>query len=144
LIHPSLIIGGSGCVVKQKRLTFLAERLGDFTKGEETSTYIVELKINGQTIDSKLVTLGGGQSETVSFTLTEAEPGQYEVTVSGLSGSFTVVKPGNWWIFIIIAAAVIILGGLGWRFRKRSQVQVLYRPPLPTLNRAAGCLASPQ
>ncbi|MBA7567420.1 hypothetical protein ES708_09131 [subsurface metagenome] len=87
--------------------------------GEETGTYIVELKINGQTIDSQVVTLDGGQSESVSFTVTETEAGQYEVTVSGLSGSFGVVKTSIWWIFIIIAAVVIIGGLLAWRFRKR-------------------------
>ncbi len=87
--------------------------------GEETGTYIVELKINGQTIDSHLVTLDGGQSEPVSFTVTETEAGQYEVTVSGLSGSFGVVKTSLWWIWLIIAAIVIILGGLGWRYRKK-------------------------
>jgi len=87
--------------------------------GEETGTYTVELKINGQTIDSQVVTLDGGQSETVRFTVTEAEAGQYEVTVSGLSGSFTVVKTSLWWIWLIIAAVVIIGGLLAWRFRKR-------------------------
>jgi uncharacterized protein YfaS (alpha-2-macroglobulin family) len=88
--------------------------------GEETGTYTVELKINDQTIGSQMVTLDGGQSEPVSFTLAETEPGQYQATVSGLSGSFTVVKTSMWWIFLIIAAVVIILGGLAWRYRKKS------------------------
>ncbi|GAG37903.1 unnamed protein product, partial [marine sediment metagenome] len=48
----------------------------------------------------------------------EAEAGQYDATVSGLSGSFTVVKPFPWWILLIIAA-VILLGWLGWRYRKK-------------------------
>ena len=87
--------------------------------GEETGTYIVELKINGQVIDSQVVTLAGGQSEPVSFTLTETEPGQYDATISGLSGSFTVVKTSMWWIFLIIAAVVILAGVLGWRYRKK-------------------------
>ncbi|MBA7561565.1 hypothetical protein ES708_03204 [subsurface metagenome] len=87
--------------------------------GEETGTYIVELKINGQTTDSHLVTLDGGQSEPVSFTVTETEAGTYEVTVSGLSGSFGVVKTSLWWIWLIIAAVVIIGGLLALRFRKR-------------------------
>jgi hypothetical protein len=87
--------------------------------GEETGSYSVELKIDGQTIDSQMVTLAGGQSETVSFTISEAKAGQYEVTVSGLNGSFTVLKPSLWWIYIIIAAIVIILGVLAWRYRKK-------------------------
>ena len=87
--------------------------------GEETGTYIVELKINGQTIDSQVVTLDGGQSEPVSFTVTETEAGTYEATVSGLSGAFTVAKTSLWWIWLIIAAVVIIGGLLAWRFRKR-------------------------
>jgi len=88
--------------------------------GEETGTYTAELKINGNTIDSKVVTLDGGQSELVSFAVSSSEAGTYEATVSGLSGSFTVEATSIWWIYLIIAAVVIIGGVLVLRFRKRS------------------------
>jgi len=88
--------------------------------GEVVGTYLVELKINGNTIDSKAVTLEGGQSEPVSFAVNASEAGTYEVTVSSLSGSFTVVKSSIWWIYLIIAAVVIIGGVLALRFRKKT------------------------
>ncbi|MBA7601484.1 hypothetical protein ES703_08559 [subsurface metagenome] len=88
--------------------------------GEQAGTYIVELKINGQTIDSQVVTLGAGQSEQVSFTLSGMEAGQYEVAVSGLSGEFTVLRTINWWLIGIIIAVLIILSGwLVWHFLYR-------------------------
>jgi len=88
--------------------------------GEVTGTYTAELKINGDVVDSKAVTLEGGQSEPVSFAVSASEAGTYEVTVSSLSGSFTVVKSSIWWIYLIIAAVVIIGGVLALRFRKKT------------------------
>jgi len=88
--------------------------------GEVVGTYTAELKINGDVVDSQAVTLEGGQSEPVSFSVSASEAGTYEVTVSGLSGSFTVVKSSIWWIYLIIAAVVIIGGVLALRFRKKT------------------------
>jgi hypothetical protein len=88
--------------------------------GEVVGTYTAELKINGDVVDSKAVTLEGGQSEPVSFAVSASEAGTYEVTVSSLSGSFTVVKSSIWWIYLIIAAVVIIGGVLALRFRKKT------------------------
>jgi hypothetical protein len=86
--------------------------------GEESGTYTVELKINGSTVDSKVVTLGGGENQAVSFAVSASEAGTYDATASGLSGSF-VVKSSMWWIYLIIAAVVIILGLLALRFRRK-------------------------
>ena len=91
--------------------------------GGQEGSYLVELKINGETIDKKEVTLGAGQSEQVSFTLSGMEPGQYEVTVSGLSGEFTVLRTINWWLIGGIVAALILLGWLVWRFRKKIRIK---------------------
>ncbi|GAI30752.1 unnamed protein product, partial [marine sediment metagenome] len=68
--------------------------------------YIVELKINGETVDSKEVTLGAGQSQRVSFTLSGMDYGRYEVEVAGLSGEFTASRIINWWLIIGIIAAI--------------------------------------
>jgi len=87
--------------------------------GGQEGSYLVELKINGETIDKKEITLGAGQSEQVSFTLSGMEPGQYEVVISGLSGEFTVLQTINWWLIGGIIAALILLGWLGWYLRKR-------------------------
>jgi PKD repeat protein len=86
--------------------------------GEESGTYTAELKINGSTIDSKVVTLDGGQSQAVSFAVSASEAGAYDASVAGLNGSFTVVKSSTWWIYLIIAAVVIIAGLLALRFRR--------------------------
>jgi hypothetical protein len=87
--------------------------------GEESGTYTVELLINGSGIDSKIVTLGGGEDQAVSFAVSASEADTYDASVSGLSGSFTVVKSSMWWIYLIIAAVVILLGLMALRFRRK-------------------------
>jgi len=88
--------------------------------GEQEGTYLVELMINGQKVDEEEVTLGAGQSEEVTFAVSAAEPGQYEVVVSGLSGEFTVLGTINWWLWgSIIAAVILFAGWLVWYRRRR-------------------------
>jgi hypothetical protein len=87
--------------------------------GEESGTYTVELKINGSTVDSKIVTLDGGQGQAVSFAVSASEAGTYDASVAGLNGSFTVEKSSMWWIYLIIAAVVILLGVMALRFRRK-------------------------
>ncbi|GAH55591.1 unnamed protein product, partial [marine sediment metagenome] len=83
--------------------------------GEEEGTYTVNLKIDGLVAELAEVTLKGGASTTVSFTLTEAE-GTYQVEVDGLTDGFTVTAPGfvlspgyiAGILILIIAVAAII------------------------------------
>jgi len=64
--------------------------------GELEGSYTVELKVDGEVIDSKGVALEGGVSATVLFELTRGE-GTYEVEVEGFTDSFTVnPKPSFW------------------------------------------------
>ena len=64
--------------------------------GELEDGRTVELKVDGEVIDSKGVTLEGGASATVLFELTRGE-GTYEVKVEGFTDSFTVnPKPSFW------------------------------------------------
>ena len=87
--------------------------------GGQAGTYTIELKINGQIVDTEEVTLGAVESQEVSFTLSEASPGQYIVDVSGLGGGFTVTGI-NWWLIIGAIAGVIIVGwGLIWLVKRR-------------------------
>ncbi len=59
--------------------------------GEESGSYSVVLRINGDVIDTETVTLNGGASRFVEFEVTETSAGTYNVEVDdGLSGSFTV------------------------------------------------------
>jgi hypothetical protein len=90
--------------------------------GGQEGTYIAELKLNGETVEAKEVTLGPGQSQQVRFTLSGMDYGQYEVEVAGLSGEFTVSRSIDWWsIFDIIAAVGLITWGAIWWRRRRTK-----------------------
>jgi len=93
--------------------------------GGQEGTYIAELKLNGETIDAKEVTLAAGQSQQVTFTLSGMDYGQYQVEVAGLSGEFTVSRSIDWLsIFGIIVAIGLITWAAIWgrrRWKKRAQ-----------------------
>ncbi|GAG39040.1 unnamed protein product, partial [marine sediment metagenome] len=92
--------------------------------GGQEGTYTVELKLNGETVDTKIVTLGAGQSQQVSFTLSEVDYGQYEVEVAGLSGEFTTSRTITWWLIIVIIVAIgLIIWGVVWIRRKEGVAQ---------------------
>jgi len=60
-------------------------------KGGSNGTSKVTLYVNGQVADSKGVTLSGGQSTTMHFSVSRNDPGNYTVIVNGVpAGSFTV------------------------------------------------------
>jgi hypothetical protein len=61
--------------------------------GEVEGSYTVELLIDGFKVDEYTVTLDGGFSETVEFTVTEDTDGTYTVSIGELSDSFTVETP---------------------------------------------------
>jgi len=87
--------------------------------GGQAGIYTVELKLNGEIVDSKVVMLGAGQSQQVKFTLSEMDYGQYQVEVAGVSDTFTVSRTINWWLIIgIIVAIGLITWGVVW-IRKR-------------------------
>ncbi|MGD9116291.1 MAG: PKD domain-containing protein [Dehalococcoidia bacterium] len=86
--------------------------------GEESGTYTAELQINGDVVDSKVVTLSGGQSQPVSFAVSADTTGTYEASVAGLTGVFTVKSGSLWWLYVIIAIVVIGLGFTALRYRR--------------------------
>jgi hypothetical protein len=61
--------------------------------GENTGIYNTELKLNGNTVASKTVTLASGASEYINFNVTRSCPGVYRVVVGSLTGVLTVLKP---------------------------------------------------
>jgi len=79
--------------------------------GGQEGTYTVELKLNGETVDTTTVTLGAGQSQQVRFILSGMDYGQYQVEVAGLSGEFTVSRTINWWLIIGI---IVAIGLIAW------------------------------
>ena len=92
--------------------------------GELEGSHTVELKVDGEVIDSKEVTLEGEASATVLFDLTRGE-GTYEVEVEGFTDSFTVNPKPSFWdkipgfpyesIILGLIAVIIIL----WYARAR-------------------------
>ena len=93
-----------------------------FNDGGQEGTYTVELKLNGETVDTETVTLGAGQSQQVSFSLSEMDYGQYEVEVAGLSGEFTTSRTITWWLIIVIIVAIgLIIWAVVWGRRRRGR-----------------------
>jgi PKD repeat protein len=88
--------------------------------GGQEGTYTVELKLDGETVDTEIVTLGVGQSQGVSFTLSGMDYGQHEVEVAGLSDEFTTSRTITWWLILVIIVAIgLIIWGVVWGRRRR-------------------------
>jgi hypothetical protein len=82
------------------------------------------LKLNGQTVDTKTVTIGAGQSKQVSLTRSGLDYGQYDVEVAGLTGEFTTSRTITWWLIILIIIAIgLIIWGVVWGRRRRRKAQ---------------------
>jgi uncharacterized repeat protein (TIGR01451 family) len=91
--------------------------------GGQEGTYTVELKLDGETIDTEIVTLSAGQSQQVSFTVSGLGYGQHDVEVDGLSDEFTTSRTITWWLIIVIIVAVgLIIWGVLW-FRRRRKAR---------------------
>ncbi|MFC2057089.1 CARDB domain-containing protein [Chloroflexota bacterium] len=60
---------------------------------ELSGSYTASLKINNVVVDTKDVTLEGGVSQTVTFTVTQDVAGTYAVIVGTQSGTFNVTAP---------------------------------------------------
>jgi len=84
--------------------------------GDPTGIYKVTLKVNNVTVETKEITLAGGDSKQVSFSITKDTAGTYTANVDGLSGSFEVreaavpAKPVNWPLLSGIIAGLIVAG----------------------------------
>ncbi|KXA94528.1 hypothetical protein AKJ65_04150 [candidate division MSBL1 archaeon SCGC-AAA259E19] len=60
--------------------------------GEASGEYSVELKVDGSVEKTRTVTLAGGESTTVSFTVKKNDEKEYSVSVGDLSDSFEVTS----------------------------------------------------
>jgi uncharacterized repeat protein (TIGR02543 family) len=58
--------------------------------GDLTDNYTAVLKINGMSDQTETVTLKGGESQTITFTVTPTAAGSYTIQLGGLTGEFTV------------------------------------------------------
>jgi hypothetical protein len=92
--------------------------------GGQEDSYTVVLKLNGQTVDTRTITLAAGQSQQVTFIRPGLDYGQYDVEVAGLSGEFTVSQTLTWWLIILIIIAIgLIIWGVVWGLRRRRKAQ---------------------
>ena len=100
-----------------ERVTITANVAND--SGQE-GTYTVVLKLDGETVDTEIVTLDAGQSQPVSFTVSGLDYGQHEVEVAELSDEFTTSRTITWWLIILIIVAIgLIIWGVVWGRRRR-------------------------
>ena len=82
--------------------------------GELEGSYTLTLKINGEIEQSTEVTLAGGESRQVSFTVVKNEPGTYAVAIDGLTGKFIVLISMSspawgdtyWWVILLVAGII--------------------------------------
>jgi len=81
-IEPASVKGGDAVTIQVK-----VTNTGNIAGETEA-----ELLANGESVDSKTVSLEPGASTVVEFSHTEKEAGTYTVEVGGLSGSYEVTK----------------------------------------------------
>jgi hypothetical protein len=75
--------------------------------GEDQETFEIDLMIDGVKADSMEVELQSGESVQMIFLLSGYEPGEYDVLLAGLSGTFVVNTEINWFPILI----TLLLGG---------------------------------
>jgi hypothetical protein len=94
--------------------------------GGDTGSYNAVLYINGAVEGSQSVSVPGGTSKNVIFTVSKTKAGVYDVSLAGQSGQFEVVGGGGWFagglgtggiiaivvvVIVLIVAVIFILRG---------------------------------
>jgi subtilisin family serine protease len=85
------VVGGANLVITETNIESSSVRAGETVTltttvrndGESEGSRTVSLEVGGETVDSRTVTLGPGESETVTFEHTFSATGSHEVTVGG-------------------------------------------------------------
>lgn len=72
--------------------------------GEVEGTYPVTLKVDGVEVETKDIMVAAGDSETISFELTEDDPGMYTINLEELTGEvrFRELKPAEFELLGVI------------------------------------------
>jgi hypothetical protein len=93
--------------------------------GGETGDYSAVLYINEEIEDSQTVSVAAGASKSVTFTVSKAQAGVYQVSLGGQSGQFEVVSAG--WsggglgtggIIAIVVAVIAVIVALFFILRR--------------------------
>jgi hypothetical protein len=126
-VTSDLSVVPSRKVVGLGRLFTLMVRTGDSVTitanvgndGGRIGNHVAGLKINGDTLSTRDLTLLPGQSKDIAFTLDVNELGYYTVQVDNLSGEFQTAVWVNWWLFGGLIAVLALLIWLGWYYGYR-------------------------
>lgn len=79
--------------------------------GELSGSYSATLTVNGQTAGSKDLQLSGGETTTVSFTITETAKGTYTLAIGNTTGSLSVQDPSKITLSGLSVSPVEVWGG---------------------------------
>lgn len=100
--------------------------------GDEAGNYTVELRIAGAVVDSRTVTLVGGESTTVTFEVSE-HVGTYDVEVDGQKGTIIVEEAapmpspiGTWLPYIGAAVAIIAILAVAAFLARRRRIKASF------------------
>ena len=105
-----------------KNVTVSADVAND---GGQSGDYTASLTINGETASTRDITLGPGQGQELTFTLSGNEPGHYIIQIDSQGGEFTVVRWINWPLIAGLATAFGLLVWAAWYLvhRKRKRLE---------------------
>jgi hypothetical protein len=82
--------------------------------GEEYGSYTAEIEVDGTIVDSETVTLNGGESKSIRFTISSTIEGKHIVKIKSLTGSFNVTKPPqpqtlSPWVYVGLAIIIVVV-----------------------------------
>jgi len=80
--------------------------------GDTEGNYTVVLEINGIKEADRTMSIAAGESQAVSFSVIREDAGVYSVNVNGLTGSFTVIPPLGFNVWLIICPIIAVITGV--------------------------------
>jgi len=104
-------------------LTFVLREGGSVTvtanvgnDGGQEGSYVANLSLDGQILDTQEITLSPGHSKIVVFHILDNEPGRYVVHIADLSGEFQTIEWINWWLIGGLTAAFVVGVWAAWYY----------------------------
>lgn len=110
--------------------------------GGESGSYEIVLKVNGEVIERKSVTLDPDQLVDVSFSFSPSSEGTYSIDVNGLTGNLAASKPpeeegpgaavsGIPWSVLIAVPIIVVVVLVVLFLRRKPKPKEEYPPPPP-------------